>query len=160
MEEDIERLEYLLKVNRTLGQNMSEENLKAIENLIKRNKELEEERQIVGMPVKNKRDGKIGIILHKWENGNIAVLERISPRIINTHDSFNTLEIITDEVKQKTEQDSILKLVIKEKIEEVNKRIEKYREYTEQGIETDVEWVDNVADRQIIQILKELLEGK
>lgn len=59
----------------------------------------EEEKQIVGMPVRNKRDGKIGIVLHQWENGSIAVLENISPRVINTHDSFDTLEIITDEVK-------------------------------------------------------------
>ena len=74
----------------------------------KRIKELEEERQIVGMPVRNKRDGKIGIVLHQWENGSIAVLENISPRVINTHDSFDTLEIITDEVKYvKTKDDSI-----------------------------------------------------
>lgn len=74
----------------------------------KRIKELEEERQIVGMPVRNKRDGKIGIVLHQWENGSIAVLENISPRVINTHDSFDTLEIITDEVKHvKTKDDSI-----------------------------------------------------
>lgn len=74
----------------------------------KRIKELEEEKQIVGMPVRNKRDGKIGIVLHQWENGSIAVLENISPRVINTHDSFDTLEIITDEVKHvKTKDDSI-----------------------------------------------------
>ena len=74
----------------------------------KRIKELEEEKQIVGMPVRNKRDGKIGIVLHQWENGSIAVLENISPRVINTHDSFDTLEIITDEVKYvKTKDDSI-----------------------------------------------------
>lgn len=78
------------------------------ENLVKRIKELEEERQLVGMPVRNKRDGKIGIVLHQWENGSIAVLENISPRVINTHDSFDTLEIITDEVKHvKTKDDSI-----------------------------------------------------
>ena len=74
----------------------------------KKIKELEKERQIVGMPVRNKRDGKIGIVLHQWENGSIAVLENISPRVINTHDSFDTLEIITDEVKHvKTKDDSI-----------------------------------------------------
>jgi hypothetical protein len=50
------------------------------------------------------------------------------------------------------------KSVIKEKIEKVNKRIENYREYTEQGIETDIEWVDNVADRQTIKVLEELLK--
>lgn len=55
---------------------------------------------------------------------------------------------------------SISKDKVKEKIDELNERIEKYREYTEQGIETDVEWVDNVADRQVVQVLKELLEDK
>lgn len=68
--------------------------------LKERVKELEEERQIVGMPVKNKRSGNIGIVLHQWEGGSIAVLENINPRVINTHDSWNTLEIITDEIKQ------------------------------------------------------------
>jgi 3-methyladenine DNA glycosylase AlkD len=129
------------------------------ENLKNRNKELEEERQLVGMPVRNKRDGKLGIVLHQWESGSVAVLENISPRVINTHDNWDTLEIVTDEVKQiKTKQDYIPKSVIKEKIEELNNRIEKYREYTEQGIETDVEWVDNVADRETLSVLEELLE--
>lgn len=53
--------------------------------------------------------------------------------------------------------DYIEKSLIKEKIEELNSRIEKYREYVEQGIETDVEWVDNVADRETIKVLEELL---
>ena len=87
----------------------------------KRIQELEEERQLVGIPVRNKRDGKIGIVLHQWENGSIAVLERINPRIINTHDSWNTLEIITDEVKQvQTQDDTISKQVIIDKIKEVH----------------------------------------
>ena len=91
----------------------------------KRIQELEEERQLVGIPVRNKRDGKIGIVLHQWENGSIAVLERINPRIINTHDSWNTLEIITDEVKQvQTNSDNIAKQKIKDKIEEINKSYE------------------------------------
>ena len=78
-------------------------------------KELEEERQLVGMPVRNKRSGKIGIVLHQWESRSIAVLENISPRVINTHDSWDTLEIITDEIKQtKTESDSIPKQKLKE----------------------------------------------
>ena len=70
------------------------------EKLEKENEKLKEERQIVGMPVRNKRDGRIGIVLHQWESGSVAVLESINPRVINTHDSWNTLEIVTDEVKQ------------------------------------------------------------
>ena len=68
--------------------------------VLKENEDLKEEREIVGIPVRNKRDGKIGIVLHQWKNGSVAVLESINPRVINTHDSWNTLEIVTDEVKQ------------------------------------------------------------
>lgn len=88
----------------------------------KRIKELEEEREIVGIPVKNKRDGRIGVVLHQWESGSVAVLENINPRIINTHDSWSTLEIITDEVKQtKTKDDSIPRQKVKDKIDELKK---------------------------------------
>ncbi len=71
-----------------------------VNSLRKENEELKEERQIVGIPVRNKRDRRIGIVLHQWESGSVAVLESINPRVINTHDSWNTLEIVTDEVKQ------------------------------------------------------------
>lgn len=96
----------------------------AIEHLIKAYKELEEERQIVGMPVRNKRDGRIGIVLHQWKSGSVAVLESINPRVINTHDSWNTLEIVTDEVKQtQTKCETIPVSLVEEKIEEINKLI-------------------------------------
>lgn len=49
---------------------------------------------------------------------------------------------------------------VKDKIEELNSRIEIYRKYVEQGVETNVEWVDNVADREIAKVLQELLEGR
>lgn len=74
--------------------------LNLLEKLQKENEKLKEESQIVGIPVRNKRDGRIGIVLHQWESGSVAVLESINPRVINTHDSWNTLEIVTDEVKQ------------------------------------------------------------
>lgn len=70
------------------------------EKLQKENEKFKKERQIVGIPVRNKRDGRIGIVLHQWESGSVAVLESINPRVINTHDSWNTLEIVTDKVKQ------------------------------------------------------------
>lgn len=60
--------------------------------------------------------------------------------------------------KEKFENNFIPKSKVKEKIEELNSRIEKYREYTEQGIETDIEWVDNVADRETVKVLQDLLE--
>lgn len=92
-------------------------------------KELEEERQLVGMPVRNKRSGKIGIVLHQWESRSIAVLENISPRVINTHDSWDTLEIITDEIKQtKTESDSIPKQKVKDIAKQIQEEYNKVQE--------------------------------
>ena len=41
---------------------------------------------------------------------------------------------------------------------ELNSRIEIYWKYVQQGIETDVEWVDNVADRETVKVLQELLK--
>ncbi len=55
-------------------------------------------------------------------------------------------------------QNYIPKQKVKDKIEELNSRIEKYREYVERRIETDVEWVENVADRETVKVLQELLE--
>ena len=46
---------------------------------------------------------------------------------------------------------------VKDKIEELNSRIEIYRKYVEQGVDTDVEWVDNVADRKTVKVLQELI---
>ena len=79
--------------------NAIEHILSEYKRVLKENEELKEERQIVGIPVRNKRDRRIGIVLHQWESGSVAVLESINPRVINTHDSWNTLEIVTDEVK-------------------------------------------------------------
>lgn len=132
--------------------------IEALENLLaereqkdKRIQELEEERQLVGIPVRNKRDGKIGIVLHQWENGSIAVLERINPRIINTHDSWNTLEIITDEVKQvQTQDDTISKQVVIDKIKELKKRKNKY-EYETQEI-----FANAYYDRKRLEIIHKI----
>ena len=53
--------------------------------------------QNTGKLVKNKIDGKIGIVLREWEEtGQIQVLERIQPKVINTHDSWKTLELIEE----------------------------------------------------------------
>lgn len=67
---------------------------------------------------------------------------------------------INDVINRTLSNDYISKQIIKDKIEELNSRIEKYREYIEQGIETDVEWVDNVADRETVKVLQELLESE
>lgn len=169
IEEDIKKvkeLNSLLKFFKTHGwiPNLSRTintngTIDAIENILaereadkKRIKELEEERQLVGMPVKNKRDGSIGVVLHQWNSGSIAVLENINPRVINTHDSWSTLEIITDEVKQiQTKDDSIPKQKIKDKIKEIKE--DKESKYFDKFlIIRDINYA--------IEILEELLEDK
>lgn len=120
MEQDIKRLKE--KINNikkydTYRYDWTETDVQTVEHLIKAYKELEEESQIVGMPVRNKRDGRIGIVLHQWKSGSVAVLESINPRVINTHDSWNTLEIVTDEVKQtQTKSETIPVSLVEENI--------------------------------------------
>lgn len=95
--------------------------MQIILNLIKKLQKEDEELKIAGIPVRNKRNGKIGIVLRQWKSGSIAVLESINPRVINTHDSWNTLEIVTDEVKQtQTKCETIPVSFVKGKIEELN----------------------------------------
>lgn len=124
---------------------INEEHQKINGELREKVKELEEERQLVGIPVRNKRDGAIGIVLHQWKSGSIAVLENINPRVINTHDSWSTLEIITDEIKQtKTKDDSISKQKIKDKIEELTN--------------TKGDFATYIATSERIKVLQELLQ--
>lgn len=136
IEEDIKILEELRIANENCIKNAKikdnpfvaiwEKQNRAIEHILsdykrvlKENEELKQERELVGVPVRNKRDGKIGIILHQWKSGSIAVLENIKPRVINTHDDWNTLEIINDNVEQKrTKNDCIPIQIVKDKIEE------------------------------------------
>ena len=156
-------LEDNIKITLNLIENQQKElnNLKEIEQehkkengeLRKRVTELEEERQIVGMPVRNKRDGRIGIVLHQWKSGSVAVLESINPRVINTHDSWNTLEIVTDEVKQtQTKCETIPVSLVKEKIEELNKA---YEDSKDENGESEYYYPD-----YIIRVLEELLEKR
>ena len=130
-----------------------------IEKLQKENEELKEERQIVGIPVRNKRDGRIGIVLHQWESGSVAVLESINPRVINTHDSWNTLEIVTDEVKQtQTKCETIPVQKIKDKIEELKER---KMDIVTSPIHNADEKIEILKKDKIrIQVLQELLESE
>ena len=85
MEQDIKILEEMLKTRKEQKEIIEcaggycgncNPDIKALENAIqtmKAYKKLEEERQIVGMPVRNKRDGRIGIVLHQWKSGSVAV---------------------------------------------------------------------------------------
>ena len=156
MEQDIKILERMLKIEKEcLHYDVSQDEIRAIEHLIKAYKELEEERQIVGMPVKNKRDGRIGIVLHQWKSGSVAVLESINPRVINTHDSWNTLEIVTDEVKQtQTKCETIPVSLVEETIAD-------FRDKTVWGY-NDWKYDENVykAELNIIDKLEEELLEK
>lgn len=145
-----EALRHILS-DYTRQKQINEEHKKLNGELRERVKELEEERQLVGMLVKNKRDGRIGIVLHQWENGSIAVLERINPRIINTHDSWNTLEIITDEVKQIQTQDNSIP---------TQKVIDKIKELKLSGGSDGKDNVENLVRELTIDILQELLGGE
>ena len=132
MSEKLEELISLLYQDRLTqyGKRLLVENIVKLQ---KENEELKEERQIVGIPVRNKRDGRIGIVLHQWESGSVAVLESINPRVINTHDSWNTLEIVTDEVEQtQTKCETIPVSLVEEKIEEL---IKEGRHYNANKIE-------------------------
>lgn len=161
MEQDIKRLKE--KINNikkydTYRYDWTETDVQTVEHLIKAYKELEEERQIVGMPVRNKRDGRIGIVLHQWKSGSVAVLESINPRVINTHDSWNTLEIVTDEVKQtQTKCETIPVSLVEKTIEELKQeRTLKYDNYMGYKIES-IEQQD--IDKKV-QVLQELLEKR
>lgn len=174
MEEDIKTLEELLKASKENDMYEGNKYFKSLEYFIKeyqdlkeieeshrkengelreRVKKLKEERQIVGMPVRNKRDGRIGIVLHQWKSGSVAVLESINPRVINTHDSWNTLEIVTDEVKQtQTKCETIPVSLVEEKIEEINKA---YEDSKDENGESQYYYPDYT-----IRVLEELLEKK
>lgn len=159
---DKEVIEELLKAYKELKE-IEESHRKENGKLRERVKELEEERQIVGMPVRNKRDGRIGIVLHQWKSGSVAVLESINPRVINTHDSWNTLEIVTDEVKQtQTKCETIPVSLVEEKIEEIQKE---YEETLKTANFKEIEKMNKINFRGITlegqrSILRELLEKR
>ena len=153
IEENIERIAKLITTKFNNDYSIDNVDKEAIEHLIKAYKELEEERQIVGMPVRNKRDGRIGIVLHQWKSGSVAVLESINPRVINTHDSWNTLEIVTDEVEQtQTKCETIPVSLVEEKIEEINKA---YEDSKDENGESQYYYPDYT-----IRVLEELLESE
>lgn len=80
----------------------------------------------------------------------------------------NQIKILNEMYEARVEQslfdlgksNYISKDKIKDKIEELDHRIDKYRECAEKVIETDMEWVDNIADRQTLKILQDLLGGE
>lgn len=49
-----------------------------------------------GKRVRNKNSGIIGIVLREFETGQVQVLEKIEPYVINTHDSWKSLEVLEE----------------------------------------------------------------
>ena len=50
-----------------------------------------------GKQVRNKKSGEIGIVLREFAaTGSVQVLERIEPKVICTHDNWNTLELVEE----------------------------------------------------------------
>ena len=75
-------------------------------------------------------------------------------------DTLKGQKVIKEETPQHIKENYIPVEKVKDKIEELNRRIEIYTKYVEQGVETDVEWVDNVADRETVKVLQELIEER
>ena len=158
--EDIKILEEMIENANIENMDMNDcfggEHIEAIEHILsdykrvlKENEELKEERQIVGIPVRNKRDGRIGIVLHQWESGSVAVLESINPRVINTHNSWNTLEIVTDEVKQtQTKCETIPVSLVKDKIEELRAEYEYLGEDNKRVNKFEIELLQELLERE------------
>lgn len=164
IDEDVKVLKEFVELDRRIRQNKTESDYEkfcerrcvAIEHILAERekdknkiKELEEERELVGMPVRNKRDGRIGVVLHKWKGGSIAVLEKINPRIINTHDSWNTLEIVTDKIKQiKTKDNSIPKQKVKNKIKELEQENISKKELNQDNTDLTTVYLKGYADAE------------
>ena len=108
LEEAISKLEYELDKSKIVKKYQGkpkelfddlDEYIKSIETVL--NHLTKQEKMIMiyqntGKLVKNKIDGTIGVVLREWETGQIQVLEKIQPKVINTHDSWKTLELIEE----------------------------------------------------------------
>lgn len=160
---DVDYSEYNEQIVVDISYQAIQHLLSAYQEVLKENEELKEKRQIVGIPVKNKRDGRIGIVLHQWESGSVAVLESINPRVINTHDSWNTLEIVTDEVKQtQTKCETIPVQIIEDFIKKYQKLSDEFYEKFLETNRTDKDLHDAglACDAKVDVLKKVLKEGK
>lgn len=45
----------------------------------------------------NLNNRKVGVILRETDTGSIQVLENIQPKVITTHDNWDTLQILSEE---------------------------------------------------------------
>lgn len=143
MEEDIKLVENLIEEYKMFGDLDGIQDIrpymKAIENMLNRNKELEEENEII--------------------KGNYYTL-CADIQMVTSELGFPEDTIIADEMVAMIKENYIPKSKIKEKIEEFKLKIEKYYEHKIQGKETDVEFYENITNIEIVRVLQELLEGK
>lgn len=99
-EEIIEEVEKELKLAKNIDDVATTIRNEYIEGLLDLYKQEKEMYKNTGKIVRNKRDGKVGVVLREFETGQIQVLEKIGDKggkVINTHDSWKTLEVIEDE---------------------------------------------------------------
>lgn len=143
MEEDIKLVENLIEEYKMFGDLDGIQDIrpymKAIENMLNRNKELEEENEII--------------------KGNYYTL-CADIQMVTSELGFPEDTIIADEMVAMIKENYIPKSKIKETIEEFKLKIEKYYELKNQGKETDVEFYENITNIEIVRVLQELLEGK
>ena len=94
------------KMNEYLGEIYSYADLRDLEDLRnateikllrqaikKQQKELEMYKN-TGKIVRDKMDGTVGVVLKEWEIGLVQVLEKIQPKVTNTYDSWQALELL------------------------------------------------------------------
>ena len=153
MEEDIKILEDFIKYfeaeaistkyRRNISITVGEDDIQAIENLIKGYRELEEENTDL-------KDLYIRTAKHQHKIGHTELGDYMLAQI-GAIPTFTTWEkYITWVPKSK----------IKEKIEELEKKILEYEAYRERGKETDVEYYDFIANSARKKVLQELMEDK
>lgn len=119
----------------------------------------EEEKKIVEHLKKTSKDRTI-IPLDDEILIAVNLIEKLQKENEELKEINNELEAEKNETIRRYNFETIPIKKVKDKIEGLNSRIEKYREYVEQGIETNVEWVDNVADRETVKVLQELIEER
>ena len=89
---------------------------------------------------------------HLVYNENYFKLQKENEKLKNKLlDTLEGQKVIKEETPQYIKENYIPIQKVKDKIEELNSRIEIYRKYVEHGVATDVEWVDNVADRETVK---------
>lgn len=146
MEEDIKVLEEIIEINKKYGIDIciNRDEIQAIENLIARNKELEEEN------IKYERaNDYLQTLNHKYYEDNVTLLRK-----------NGNVEILSDDIHFKYIDDVnnyIPKSKVREKIDELEKEIE---EKQENCLDFTLMHEHEIDTNAIIKVLQELLEER